>query len=817
EKVGVTARHHTFFEMLGNFSFGDYFKRDAIAFAWELLVDRFELSPSRLAVTIFEGDSEVPRDAEAYELWTEIVATERIHELGRADNFWSMGDTGPCGPCSEIHYFQGDHLPCTETRCKGVACECDRWLEIWNLVFMQFNRDDNGALRPLPAPSVDTGMGLERITAVVQGVESNYDTDIFAPILRAIEERVGKRYRGSSSVEDVAFRVIADHARSATFLIADGVMPSNDGRGYVLRKILRRAMRHGKKLGLDEPFLFELTTRVIEEMREPYPDLLLSRELVGRVVRSEEERFRTTLSTGISVLEEKLRLPEVTEKRVLPGSHAFELYDTFGVPFDLLTDIASEHGIEVDEAGFDEAMEVQRQRARESWKKGSPASDRTHYGEIRARGESRFQGYSATKIPESRVVALAKDGLEVRELVEGDEGEVFLDVTPFYPEGGGQVGDQGVLAGPDGAADVLDTQSPVSGLISHRVRLSKGSIGVDQRVVATVNETVREGAKRHHTITHMLHAALRETLGPHVKQKGSLVAPNRLRFDFSHFAPLSPSEIQQIEGRVNEKIQEDLAVESSVLPIDDALARGAIAFFGEKYGDRVRVIEIPDFSIELCGGTHLSRTGEAGFFVITSESSISSGVRRIEALTGRAALEFARSNRALVTELSRSLRARPDELLSTVDKLKDELKRKERENEELKKRLVLGTRARGEESTMAIGDVLVWTPPPVQNLDKKQHRQLVDAFKEKNRERTWAVISTAVNEEKVSLIVEVSEGLASQIRADQLVKELAPIIEGRGGGKAERAEAGGRFPDRIPELYERGRDAIRLALEGQRV
>ena len=817
ENVGVTARHHTFFEMLGNFSFGDYFKGEAVDLAWEFLVERLKLDPSRLAATVFEGDDAVPRDAEAYEHWKRYLPKERIHELGRKDNFWSMGDTGPCGPCSEVHFFQGDHLPCTAPSCLGVACECDRWLEIWNLVFMQFDRAQDGTLTPLPAPSVDTGMGLERIAAVVQKVESNYATDLFTGILKAIEARTGKTYGGGSSPEDVSFRVVADHVRAATFLIADGVMPQNEGRGYVLRKILRRAMRHGKRLGVQESFLFELVGTVVLEMQDAYPDLVLAREFVERVVRSEEDRFRTTLAHGIAALEEMLATDEVRKTKVLGGSSAFKLYDTFGMPLDLAIDIAEEASVRVDEAGFEREMEGQRARARESWKKSAAAPDRSVYGEIRGRTESRFEGYGKTQVEDVRIVALTREGVEVKELRTGDKGEVFLEVTPFYPEGGGQIGDRGIIAGPDGVATVTDTKAPVSGLIAHSVVVTRGSLGIDQRVRAVVDERSREGAAAHHTITHMLHAALRETLGPHVKQAGSLVAPGRLRFDFSHFAPLTRGEIEQIEGRVTEKILADIEVRTAVLPIDEALKKGAIAFFGEKYGDKVRVVQVADFSLELCGGTHLARTGQAGLFVIVSESSIASGVRRIEALTGAAAVDYLRSQRALVAGASETLRVRPEEIPGTIEKMREELKRKEREIESLKMKLAQGGTGRAAEATTMVATALVWTPEPLVDFDKKRHRQFVDDFKERNRGKSWVAISTAVNEDKVSLIVEVSPELAEQVRADHLVKSISPVIEGRGGGKAERAEAGGRFPEKIPELYERAKEAVRLALEGQRV
>ena len=817
ENVGMTARHHTFFEMLGNFSFGDYFKNEAIDFAFEFLVEVLKLDANRLAITIFEGDDDVSRDKEAHDHWRTHIGPDRIHELGRKDNFWQMGDTGPCGPCSEIHFFQGTHLPCLAKSCLGIACDCDRWIEIWNLVFMQFDKQKDGTLVPLPSPSVDTGMGLERVAAVVQGVLSNYETDLFSDILHAIEERSGKEYGSSASAMDVSFRVIADHLRAMTFLISDGVMPGNEGRSYVLRKIMRRAMRHGKKLGVEEPFLFALTKSVIGDMQGAYPDLLLSRELVARVVKSEEERFGTTLKIGIAALEGMLNSDPVNKSKCLPGSSAFKLYDTFGMPLDLLTDIALETGITVDESGFQSEMEAQRQRARASWKKSSTEPNRSAYGELRNRFESRFEGYSEIRNTESRILALTRNGTEVSRLQEKEEGDVFLDVTPFYPESGGQTGDRGVIAGPDGVGDVVDTKAPVAGLIAHRVRVTGGSLDREQTVTATVNVRSREGAAAHHTITHLLHAALRETLGPHVKQAGSLVAPNRLRFDFSHFASLTRGELEQIEGRVNEKIQEDLGVETEVLPLDEALRRGAMAFFGEKYGERVRIVEVADFSLELCGGTHLSRTGQAGLFVVSSESSIASGVRRVEALTGAAAVTYIRSQRSLLQGASQALRSPPEELAETAERLRNDLKRKEREVENLRLKLATGGAAVAEnESTFTIGDVTVWTPEPIRDYDKKQHRQFVDAFKEKQGADPWVVISTAVNGDKVSLIVEVSADLTSQIRADRLAKKLAEMIDGRGGGKAERAEAGGRHPDRLRELLNKSRELVRVNLETPR-
>ena len=593
-------------------------------------------------------------------------------------------------------------------------------------------------------------------------------------------------------------------------------MPGNEGRDYVLRKIMRRAMRHGKRLGLEEPFLHHLTGTVVEQMQETYPELLLGRELVGRIVRAEEERFKTTLATGIVALEKMLDKAQKNGGQ-LAGPEAFKLYDTFGLPLDMLNEIAEERKISVDAVGFEREMAKQRRRARESWKKTAAVPDKSIYGDIRSRVETHFLGYENTVVEDTRVLALTLSGKEVPTLVEGQEGEAFLDHTPFYAEGGGQVGDRGILAGPEGVADVLDTQTPVPGLYAHRVRVRKGTIVRDQRVLARVDEQTRGATASHHTTTHMLHAALRETLGPHVKQAGSLVAPDRLRFDFSHFAPVRPGELETIERRVNDKIQENIEVKTEEMPIDKALERGAIAFFGEKYGDRVRVVEVPDFSVELCGGTHLHHTGQAGLFVMTTESSIASGVRRVEALTGHAAVDYIRSQRRIVDGLSDTLRAQPQELIASAERLRDDLKKREKEIAQLKLKLATGaTGGSGdpEERSTDVAGVLVWTPEPLQNYDKKEHRQFMDAFKDKHPNRSWVAISGAVQDGKVSVIVEVSRDVKERLRADQLMKRLLPIIEGRGGGKPDRAEAGGRFPERLENLYEEGRNAVREILGG---
>ena len=814
ENVGVTARHHTFFEMLGNFSFGDYFKEQAIEFAWAFLTDQLALDSERLAVTIFEGDNIVPRDNEAEKYWSRYFPANRIYALGKRDNFWSMGDTGPCGPCSEVHFFQGNDISCSEPNCLGVRCECDRWLEIWNLVFMQFDRQTDGSLADLPSPSVDTGMGLERITAVAEGVHSNYDTHIFQPLLTDIENRIGRPYGGTNEGQDISFRVIADHIRAVTLLMADGVMPQNEGRGYVLRKIMRRAMLHGQQLGVEEPFLHELVDVVVSEMRGNYPDLKLASSAISKIVNSEEERFRTTLSTGIGALHEKLASSSVTGTKILPGKDAFKVYDTFGLPLDLLREIAQSREIVIDEPGFSAELEKQRKIARSSFKKNKAKSPVGHvYSNLRGKFTTIFDGYGSTK-SSTRAVAILKDGEEVLQLQDGQRGEVFLTNTPFYAEGGGQIGDRGLLVGPDGIADVLDTHTPISGITSHIVLLSNGSLGVGQPVDAIVDETRRNGAAAHHTLTHLLHSALRETLGTHIKQAGSLVTPEKLRFDFSHFAPLTDGELEHIEGQINAKVQENVPVGTSNMSLDSALSRGALAFFGEKYGDEVRLVEISDYSIELCGGTHLQHTGQAGSFFITSESSIGSGVRRIEAVTGRAAVNHLRTQLTLLNDVSNTLHSSTDNLRSTATRLRDELKQKDRTIEKLMLQVATAERGSVEDEKLVIQNVTVWTPAPLRDYEKKQHRQFVDEFKAKYLRDNWVIASAAINDEKLSLIIEVSPNLSDQIRADLLAKELAATINGRGGGRADRAEAGGKFNGDLPAVFGKIRELTRSALEG---
>ncbi|HVB38331.1 MAG TPA: alanine--tRNA ligase, partial [Vicinamibacterales bacterium] len=641
DNVGPSLRHHTFFEMLGNFSFGDYFKEEAIALAWELLTGVWKMPADRLIVSIFKGDKAVPRDTEAYDIWRKFVPADRILELGAEDNFWSMGDTGPCGRCSEIYFVRGSGT--------------DPEIEIWNNVFMEFDRAADGTLTRLPAPSIDTGMGLERITAVLQQKDSNYDTDLFTPILKQLGELAGVTYGASANrPSDVSMRVVADHIRATTFLIADGVIPSNEWRGYVLRKIMRRAMRHGKHLGFTEPFLFRLVDVLDREMGDAYPELRRNREMVEKTILAEENRFEAVLTDGLPRLEQEIEKIIGTKSKVLAGEAAFRLYDTFGVPYDFIEDTAATQGVTVDRAAFDRAMEGQREKARagSSFDAGRKAdafafvSDTDR--EALARIGDRFDGYTATDVPGVPVVALFDEQRrQVDALAAGTTGYALLDRTPFYLEAGGQVSDTGTLAGPDGAAAVTGVVRVAPGLPrAHRVRVERGRLKVRDLVTAAADAEVRDATRRNHSATHLLHAALRQVLGTHVKQAGSLVAPDRLRFDFVHFQAVTREELDRIERIVNEQVVKNTPVQTDVRSTQEAIASGAMALFGEKYGDQVRVVSVPGFSLELCGGTHVRATGDIGLFVVLQESGVAAGVRRIEALTGLGALHWAQEERA---------------------------------------------------------------------------------------------------------------------------------------------------------------------------
>jgi alanyl-tRNA synthetase len=810
ENVGPSLRHHTFFEMLGNFSFGDYFKTDAVAFAWELLTKVWGLAPERLHATVFKGDAVVPRDEEAYALWRAFLPADQISELGE-DNFWAMGDTGPCGRCSEVHYFRGSHLPCPEPVCQGVACSCDRYVEIWNNVFMEFDRQPGGALRPLPAPSIDTGMGLERITAVLQGVVSNYDTDLFTPLLTAIGNMAGARYAGSMSPSDVSLRVIADHARAASFLIADGVVPSNEWRGYVLRKIMRRAMRHGKHLGMTEPFLHRLIDVLIREMGGAYPDLARQRDYVARIIHGEEERFESVLTTGLPRLEELLDRAAASSG-VLSGDDAFRLYDTFGVPRDFIEDISAERKVAIDHDAFERAMAAQREKARASHGFGAIKTGGSGFEAATdsLRGtEDRFEGYTATRVERIPVLAtIDEERHQLEALTEGQVGYVALERTPFYIESGGQVSDTGTIVGPAGRASVDGVVRAGSDRPRlHRVRVATGVLREDDLVTAAVDDEARDATRRNHTATHLLYAALRQVLGSHVKQAGSLVSPDRLRFDVVHFAAITQAEIVEAERLVNAQICRNQPVVTEVRSTDEAIASGAMALFGEKYGSSVRVVSVPGFSMELCGGTHVRATGDIGLFSIVQESGVAAGVRRIEAVTGLGALRLHQEQRRSLENLLETLKTPADQATSAIERLQAEAKRLARENNELKLKVAMGggpSEPAGDDTVDAGGVKLVTRR--VTGLDKNGLRQLADALK--NKLQSGVVVLASENEGRVSIVVSVTKDLTPAVHAGNIVKKIAPLVGGGGGGRPDFAEAGGKNLAGIDQMLDQARGVV---------
>ena len=785
ENVGYTGRHHTFFEMLGNFSFGDYFKEEAIHFAWEYLTRVVNLLPERLWVTVFREDNE------ALGLWEKIgVPSSRIMRCGEKDNFWQMADTGPCGPCSEIHYDQGPGVP-GDAVPNGAG---DRVMEIWNLVFMQYHRDDRGTLNPLPRPSIDTGMGLERLAAVVQGKTSNYDSDLFQPLIQAIESMAGRRY-GAAADDDRSMRVIADHVRAIAFMMADGVLPSNEGRGYVLRRILRRAGRYGRLLGigLEGPFLSRLTESVIDEMKGAYPELGRARAAIALVTRAEEERFLDTLDKGVRLLDEIVADVKRAGRKTIPGDALFKLYDTYGFPLDLAADSARDQGLTLDEAGFQAALEEQRERARKT-AGFEVAKVKPIYTEVsRVVAPTQFLGYDELDT-QGAVLAIVKGEARVKEAVEGDEVEVVLDRTPFYAEGGGQVGDQGILTGPEGVIEVKQTTKPVSDLFLHQGVVTRGRVREGDRMQACVDPRLRLGAARNHTTTHLLHATLREVLGPHVKQYGSLVAPNRLRFDFAHFTPVRPGQLEQVEALVNERIRANAAVGTKVMGIAEAVQAGALAFFGDKYGEQVRVVEINTFSKELCGGTHCRHTGQIGLFKLVSETGIAAGVRRIEAQTGEGAYELLKQRDEEFVKLADVLKTNQNDVLTKALKLVTTLKEKEKEIEKLKASLGTGgvQLEAGERRTVA--GVSVWKRR-VDEMDMNDLRALADIMRDKLQSGIIALGS--VKDGKASLLLAVTKDLSARFPAGELIKPLAAEIGGTGGGRAEMAQAGGKRTERL--------------------
>ena len=787
ENVGFTRRHHTFFEMLGNFSFGDYFKDDAIRFGWEFLTQIAGLPSDRMWVTVFRDDDE------AHELWRSRIGVpeNRIVRLGEKDNFWQMGETGPCGPCSEILIDQGELFGCGQSTC-AVGCDCDRYLEIWNLVFMQFDRDPSGRLNPLPKPSIDTGMGLERLAAVTQQVPSNYDSDIFLPLLKDIGQQCGVQY-GAQVISDRSMRVIADHLRAMTFLITDGVLPSNEGRGYVLRRIMRRASRHGRLLGVEREFLFNVVPSVVSQMGLVYPELRQMESTIAEVVRVEEERFIGTLEQALPLLNQLL--VETKEKGLaqLEGEAIFKLYDTYGFPVDLVEDAAREEGLAVDHAGYQTALEAQRERARKTAKFSVGEARGGLLKALDAFPPTQFVGYGL-ECNRGTLLAMVKDEQLVKEAVQGDILEFVLDATPFYPEGGGQVGDHGSFVGPSSRIQIQDTVKVGKGWFLHKGQVLEGHVEVGDSLTASVNSGLRHDAARNHTATHLMHAALREVLGPHVKQQGSLVAPNRLRFDFTHFKGLTAGHIHDIESLVNEQIRHDSLVQSGEMGIQEALSRGALAFFGDKYGEHVRVVEIGDFSKELCGGTHCKHTGEIGLFRIVSEAGVAAGVRRIEALTGENAVRSAQEKDSEWRELAGILKAAPTEVLDKTKKLLVTLREAERQLEQAKQKIL---ELEGAGKDIAIRDIQ-GIPVLVQRVDGLTIPEL-RTYSDKARHKVpgGLLVLGTVKEGKVSFLVIVDKTISTKVPAGKLAQHVAQLVGGSGGGRPEMAQAGGSQPEHL--------------------
>ncbi len=788
ENVGHTARHHTFFEMLGNFSFGDYFKKDAIAFAWDFLTEVVKLPKEKLWVTIYKDDDE------AFHLWQDVakIPAERIVRLGEKDNFWSMGDTGPCGPCSEIIIDQGEEISCGKPDC-AVGCDCDRYLEIWNLVFMQYNRDETGKLTPLPKPSIDTGMGLERLASVVQKVRTNFETDLFQSIIRQIAALAGVPYHKDEQ-SDISYQVIADHLRAMTFLISDGVLPSNEGRGYVLRRIIRRASRYARLIGINKPILYKLTGAVVDEMREAYPELVDSREHVAKVVLNEEERFATTLESGLALLNDTAERLKASGATAIPGDVLFKLYDTFGFPLDLVADMARDLHLELDEDGYRRAMQEQREKARASWAGSGEQKVKPVYKELSASvAKQIFIGYETIEGTGS-VIAIIKGDSMVSEAHEGDEVEIILGQTPFYAASGGQVGDKGELLGEAAKFEVTDTIKPVENLIVHKGKVKKGTFKTGDAVLAKVEADDRADTARHHTVTHILHATLRSVLGEHVKQAGSFVSPERLRFDFTHYTALTGRERERIEEIVNERIIENHPVETVVMDIDQAVASGAMALFDEKYGDKVRVVTVKEVSKELCGGTHTNASGDIGSFKIISEAGVAAGVRRIEAVAGRRAYQLYKREEQDLREIAQLLKTADLDVVPRVEKLVAQVRSLEKEIDHYKHKLQSSQAGDVMSEVKDVKGVKVLVKR-VDNMEQKDLRDFGDKLRDKLGSGILALGSA--KDDKVSLIVMVTKDLTTRFHAGRIIKQMAPILGGTGGGKPDLAQTGGKDPAKL--------------------
>ena len=789
ENVGYTARHHTFFEMLGNFSFGDYFKEQAIEFAWDLLTNGYGLAGEKLYASVFLDDDE------AYDLWHKHIGIpeERVVRFDEKDNFWAMGDTGPCGPCSELLLDRGEQYGCGRPDCR-VGCECDRYLEIWNLVFMQFNRDASGTMTPLPKPSIDTGLGLERMVTLLQDVPTNYETDLLFPIIQKAEELSDKKM-GESAEDDVAMKVIADHSRAAAFLIGDGVLPSNEGRGYVLRRIMRRAIRYGRNLGLHKPFLDVTASVVFDIMKDAYPELMASKAFITNVIHNEETRFSKTLDFGLTLLNDTLSDLRAKGTDRVPGSVIFKLYDTYGFPVDIVRDIVRDEKMALDMDGFELAMEGQRKKSgiTTAFSKLGDA-----YRELSAKGvKSEFLGYDQNTL-DATILVMVSDGKEVQSIEEGMEIELVTDETPLYAESGGQVGDTGIVSASNNdhgfLMEVTDTIKDPTGLIIHKGRVLRGKIQRGDKVNLAVDMEKRSSTAANHTATHILHHALRQVLGEHVKQAGSLVAPDRFRFDFTHFSQVGPDLLDQIESIVNRRIRDNVPVQTKEMDAEDAFSSGATALFEEKYGDRVRVVSLADFSMELCGGTHTDRTGNIGLFKIIGESSIASGVRRIEAMTGEAALNHLQKTTHVVQDAARLLRDQPDALPLRIQKLMEQLKSNEKKIEQLKTKLLGQSVAKATDEIIVVNNINILAKI-VEAESPAILRNLADRFKEQIQ--SGIVVLGSRSGSKALLLTAVTHDLTGQFHAGKIINKLAAIVGGGGGGRPDMAQAGGSNPENL--------------------
>ncbi|MCB9666742.1 MAG: alanine--tRNA ligase [Myxococcales bacterium] len=798
ENVGVTARHHTFFEMLGNFSFGDYFKEQAIFYAWDFVTRILDLDPSRLAVTVFGGERNLAADTDAEDLWKKITGLPdaRIQRFGADDNFWQMGDVGPCGPCSEMHVYLGDGEPDPRLVNQEPGANGRGWMEIWNLVFMQFDRDEGGVMRPLPAPSIDTGAGLERLSAVVQGRLSNYDTDLFRPLIQLAAELAQKTYHGSQSADDVSLRVIADHARMTAFLIAEGVFPDRDGRSYVLRRVMRRAIRHGHRLGLESLFFHRCASKVIDIMKDAYPELAERRPVIEEITQQEEMRFRRTLDRGLELIAVNKNWTETRDGKVLPAAIAFELYDTFGFPLDLQQTIGAEQGFSVDEAGFNEHMQQARERSAGS-KVGDLKVDALYQSLARELGRVDFVGYE-DETADSQVLALLSSGVRVEICEKGQPTEVVTRVTPFYAQAGGQVGDRGLIRTEQGAEfEVTHTERPVEGLIVHHGVLKSGTLKQGDRVRLEVDHALRHATRCNHSATHLLHYALRKVLGPQAVQKGSLVAPDRLRFDYAATRPLSSDEIRLIETLVNAKILENAPVTTEVLPYQGAKDRGAIGIFEEKYGEMVRMLSMTDESIELCGGTHASRTGDIGLFKVLSDSGLAAGVRRLEAATGERALAYVHALEEELSQAATLLRATPQTLSDKLARHVEQHKQLAKDVETLRRKLLTGPQTDLSAQAKDLNGVRV-LGAVVEIADLDSVRELADQWRDKLAPAI-VLLGTTTADGKALLVCTVSKELTTRFRAGTLIKHAAAVVGGKGGGRPDFAQAGGPEPSRLAE------------------